>query len=328
MNINLNFMNKKLIGVTVGDINGIGIHLLIRLWKEKKIKHFILLTNNNLFNKFLIKNKIKLKTQIINKNIKINHGRFFLIYDYFAKNNIENTYKSLGVSHKLYLNNFISGVINLPLNKEKIINKVNKKFIGQTEYYQSLDKKNFANMIFFSKKIISATITTHIPIKKINDFLNKKKLLSNKIIHLYMTLKNDFKINNPKIVFLGLNPHAGENGKIGREEFIIKKILKNLQKNNIYIYGPLPADSIFTSKNIDYFDCFLSMYHDQALIPFKIISKYKGINYTGSLNIIRVSPVHGTGYDLINTQNKGNYESLLSCFKIIKKIIANRQYID
>ena len=321
-------MNKKFIGITVGDINGIGIHLLIRLWKEKKIKQFILLTNNNLFNKFLKKNKIKLKTKIINKKIKINHSKFFLIYDYFAKNNIENTYKSLSLSHTLYLNNFISGVINLPLNKEKIINKINKNFIGQTEYYQSLDKKKFSNMIFFSKKIITSTITTHIPINKINDFLKKKELVSNKITHLYKTLKNDFKISNPKIVFLGLNPHAGENGKIGKEELIIKQILKELQKNDIYIYGPLPADSIFTSKNIDYFDCFLSMYHDQALIPFKIISKYKGINYTGSLNIIRVSPVHGTGYDLIKAPNNGNYESLLSCFKVIKKIVANRKYID
>ena len=126
-------------------------------------------------------------------------------------------------------------------------------------------------MIFYSKKIITSTITTHIPIKNINLQIHKKNFLYNRIKSLYGSLTNDFKIDKPKIILLGLNPHAGENGKIGKEEFFLKKVLDKLKKEKINIFGPLSADSIFSKENVNKYDCFLSIYHDQALIPFKII---------------------------------------------------------
>tara|TARA_Y100000590_G_scaffold468162_1_gene649795 strand:+ start:86 stop:1042 length:957 start_codon:yes stop_codon:yes gene_type:complete len=314
-------MNKNLIGITIGDIEGIGISLLIKLWKEKKIKNFFLITNITLFKKYLKKNNIKLNFEIYNN--KINKD-IFTIYNISAKNNIENTYFSLLESFKLYKKKLLSGIINLPLNKEKIINKIDNNFIGQTELYQKLDKKKYSNMIFYSKDIITSSLSTHIPVVDINRFIKNKNLIYRKIELLYNALKINFKIIKPKIVLLGLNPHAGENSKIGREEKeILVPILKKLRKRNYRIYGPIPADSAFNKINIKYYDCFLSIYHDQALIPFKILAKNNGANFTGSLEIIRLSPIHGTGKNITN-KNKANYQSLLFCFKLIKKIIKNR----
>ena len=321
-------MKNKYICVTIGDINGIGIKLLINLWKEKRIKKFVLLTNYNLFKRFLKTNKINIKIKIFKLNKKLNYDNYFLIYDIKSKNNIDNTYNSLKYSYNLVKKNIFSGIINLPLNKEKIIDKINKKFIGQTEFYKNLENKKDGNMIFYSNKIITSTLTTHIPLNHINKFLKKNNLIYQKIKSLNLSLINDFNIKKPKIIFLGINPHAGENGKIGKEDLMVNKILKKLYNENIKIYGPVSADSVFTDKNIKFYNCFLSMYHDQALIPFKILSKFNGVNYTGSLDIIRVSPIHGTGYDLIDTPKKANYNSLLYCFKIINKIIKNRNKID
>ncbi len=323
-------MNKKIISVTIGDINGIGIELLINLWKQKKINNFILITNYLLFKLYLKKKKIRLPIKIIKQKNKINFlsKNNFYIFNINAKNNIENTYQSLIHSYNLTINKFSDGIITLPLNKEKISNYFNTNFKGQTEFFQKLDKKKHSNMIFYSKKLIVLSLTTHISIKSINKILNKKNYIYKKIILLLETLKIDFQIKNPKIVISGINPHSGENGKIGNEEILyIKPAIKKLLMNNISIEGPFSTDSLFFKNYLKKYDCFICNYHDQALIPFKIISGFKGINYTGSLDIIRVSPDHGTAYNLVG-KNIANSESLLNCFKLINTFIKNRFKID
>ena len=321
-------MNKRIIAVTIGDIDGIGIEILIKLWKSKKINNFILVTNNKLFNKYLIKKKIKLPIKTFNKYeksdfIKIN-TKNFSIFDINAENNYDNTYNSLLEGYKLNNKKLCQGIITLPLNKSIISRKVNNNFLGQTEFFEKLNNKKYTNMIFYSKKIIVSPLTTHIPINNINKKLKNMNFILKKIEKLILTLKNDFSIKNPKIALAGLNPHAGENGIIGYEEnkYIIP-VINKLKKEKIFIDGPFAADSLFTKKNIKYYDCFLCCYHDQALIPFKILSKFNGINYTGSLDIVRVSPVHGTAYDIVGL-NKAKTNSLLYCFKLTKKIIKNR----
>ncbi len=324
-------MNKKIIAVTIGDINGIGIEILIKLWKSKRINNFILVTNNKLFNKYLIKKKIKLPIKTFNKYEKVDfikiNNKNFPIFDIKAKNNYDNTYNSLLESYKLNNKKLCQGIITLPLNKSIISRKVNNNFLGQTEFFEKLNNKKFANMIFYSTKLIVSPLTTHISIKNISNKLKKKNFISNKIKKLISTLKNDFSINNPKIVLTGLNPHAGENGIIGYEEnkYIIPA-LKKLKKEKIFIDGPYSADSLFIKKNIKYYDCFICFYHDQALIPFKIISGFNGVNYTGSLDIIRVSPNHGTAYDMVGS-NIAKTNSLLYCFRLANKIIMNRSKI-
>lgn len=318
-------MKNKYIAVTIGDIDGIGIELLIDLFLSKRIKNFVLFTNKNILKNYFIKNNIKIKINIINKKNKFkNISNEILVYDYKANNKIENTHKSLEESYNEVKKKNYIGIITLPLNKEKINKKIDSKFSGHTEFFEKIDQCKDSNMIFKYRDIFISTITTHIPINSISKNIKKKDLLYNKLFKLNNSLINDFKYKKPKIIISGLNPHAGENGIIGNEEikYIIPEI-KKLQEKKIDIQGPFSGDSIFTLKNRKRYDCFVFLFHDQALIPFKMISKNRGINITGSLNIIRVSPDHGTAYDQVGT-GKGNNKSLLYCFKTIKQIYRNR----
>ena len=130
------------------------------------------------------------------------------------------------------------------------------------------------------------------------------------------------------MIISGLNPHAGENGLIGKEEKeTINPILSKLRKKGVNIKGPFSADSMLIKKNLNKFDCFIFIYHDQALIPFKYISQFAGVNYTGNLDIIRTSPDHGTAYNLIGT-NKYSNKSLINCYKLVNKIYKNRLIND
>ena len=321
-------MNQIIKAVTIGDMNGIGIKLLINLWKFKrnKIGKFILITNYKLFKKYIKKNNIKLSYKEINNFSDINkiYNNFLPIFNIEANNHISNTYNSIKKAYFLTKNNLCSSMITLPINKEKIVKNIDNKFVGHTEFLQKLDKKKITNMIFFSKKIIVSPLTTHIPLNKINYYLKNKKIIYQKIYSLNESLKKDFKISNPKLVICGINPHAGENGILGNEEKqFLQPILKKLIFNNIKIHGPLSSDTIFMKGNREKYDCFICIYHDQALIPFKLLSEFKGVNYTGSLDVIRTSPDHGTAYSL-QDKNKANDNSLFNSFILADKIYQNR----
>ena len=321
-------MNKTLKAVTIGDIDGIGIRLLINLWKFKrrKIGQFVLISNYKILKNFIKKNNIKLlysKIDNLNNTNKI-FDKFLPIFDIKADNKCLNSYNSIKKAYFLTKKNYCSSLITLPINKEKIIKKIDNKFIGQTEMLQKLDNKKYSNMIFYSKNIIVTTLTTHIPLKKINHYLKQKIIIFQKIYSINESLKKDFNIPNPKLVICGLNPHAGENGTIGNEEkIILRPIVRKLIKSGINICGPFSSDTIFNPINRIKYNCFICIYHDQALIPFKLLSDFNGVNYTGSLNIIRTSPDHGTAYDLINTKNASD-KSLINSFILAEKIYQNR----
>ena len=315
------------IAITIGDINGIGIEIFIKLWKLKKNNEFVLFSNQNIIKIFFKRKKINIPINLVNNNLYDFKKNYLNIYDYKAKNNEENAYKALIHSYNLSKKGYFIGILTLPLNKEKIIKKINSKFIGQTEIYQKLDNKKYPNMLFIKNNLIFATLTTHIRLKDITKHLSSKKYIYNKIFHINKTLINDFGIKNPKIIIAGINPHAGENNCIGNEETIfLKPVIKKLIENNINIYGPYSGDSVLTKKNMKNYNCFIFNYHDQALIPFKMISNNTGINYTSGLSIIRVAPDHGTAYDIVG-KKIGNIKGLINCVNLIKKIYKNRKKI-
>lgn len=314
---------NKLIAVTIGDINGIGIDIFLNLIVTKKIKKVVLFSNYRLINNYLKKNKLNLKINLVNNSshnlkYKINHLN---VFTYYSKSNVENTINSIKYSHKETIKKKFIGIVTLPIRKDLIIKKINQNFIGHTEFLQKLENKNNSNMILIHDKLIVSPITTHVRINSVSKILLKKNYLIRQISSLNKTLKVDFNIKNPQIIISGLNPHAGENGEIGDEEIYIDKLIKNLKKKKINITGPVSADSmLINDKN---YDCYVFMYHDQALIPFKYISKFSGVNYTGNLNVIRVSPDHGTAYNLKGSKNISN-NSLKKCFSLINKINKNR----
>mgnify|MGYP001316842098 CR=1 FL=1 len=323
MNIILSKLNKKLISVTIGDINGIGIHLLLKEFRKKKIKNFILLTNIKIFNKYIKfpKSKINLINEIDFKNY---NNKKLNIYSYKTKNKYTNTIDSLNYAYAFTKKKLFIGILTLPLNKNKINKFVNKKFIDQTSFFSDKEEQKYSNMVFYYKKKFFVPLTIHIELKKVHELFKNKNIITKKIENIYSTLINDFNINVPKIILAGINPHAGENKTISVDDdkYLIP-VINKLKNREILVEGPVSGDGMINDQNLRKYDVFVFTYHDQALIPFKIISNYKGVNFTSNLEIIRVSPSHGTAENLIGS-NRVISEGIINCFKLINTIYINR----
>ena len=317
-----------LIAITIGDIKGIGIKILIDAWINRKLNNFILFTDHEIIKQYLNNKNVKIELNIIKKEKIYIDNKKLNIFSYNSNSKEDNTYKSLKFAYNFCKEKICIGIITLPVRKDLIKNKVNKNFIGHTEYFQKIDNKKYSNMILYNKQIIVSPLTTHIEIKKISKFISNKKFIFNQILNLNNTLKKDFNISKPKLIISGLNPHAGENGKIGKEELTyILPTIKKLNKKGVQIDGPFSADSILIKNNLIKYNCFIFIYHDQALIPFKYISQFSGVNYTGNLSVIRTSPDHGTAYDLLKSKKFSN-KSFMNCYKLVKKIYKNRMIND
>jgi 4-hydroxy-L-threonine phosphate dehydrogenase PdxA len=323
MNINLSKLYKKLICVTIGDIEGIGIHLLLKEFKNNKIKNFILLTNINIFN-----NHIKFPRNKINLVNKINFHNYdkkkLNIFSFKTKNKDTNTIDALKFAYEFTKKKKFTGILTLPLNKFKINKSVSKKFIDQTTYFSNKENQKYNNMIFFHKNKFFIPLTIHIELKEVHKLFKNTVMMTKKIENLHLTLVKDFKIKKPKMILAGINPHAGENTLISKDdnEYLLP-IINYFKQKKIFIKGPISGDGIINNENLKKYDAFIFTFHDQALIPFKIISNYEGVNFTSNLNIIRVSPSHGTAENLIGSKNIIS-KGINNCFDLIKKINRNR----
>ena len=211
------------------------------------------------------------------------------------------------------------GLVTGPISKENIIS-IDKKFSGHTEHIQKLTKSKDVLMLLESEKLKVALATTHIPLKAVPKKITKS-LIINKAIILNEELKNKFRIKNPQITLLGLNPHAGEGGKIGSEEKeILLPAVKELRKKKINISYPKSADTAFTKKGLKETDAFLGMYHDQVLPVLKALSFGSAVNVTLGIPIVRTSVDHGVALDMAGS-GKSDTASLKEAIKIAKKII-------
>ena len=194
-------------------------------------------------------------------------------------------------------------LITLPIHK-KILSSKKNKFSGHTEYIADIcNHKGKEVMLLSSKKLNVALATTHIALKDVSRKITQKSLCTT-ISTLHHDLRKKFKISCPKITVTGLNPHSGEDGEFGNEEIeLIKPAISKMQRLGISINGPIPADTAFTPKIMSKTDCYLAMYHDQGLAPFKALTFGKGVNVTLGLPIIRTSVDHGTGLDIAGSNN-------------------------
>jgi 4-hydroxythreonine-4-phosphate dehydrogenase len=182
-------------------------------------------------------------------------------------------------------------------------------------------------MILMNEQLRVALVTTHLPIKDVSKAITKEAIIEKATI-FHKSLKRDFRISNPRIAVLSLNPHAGDNGLLGSEEQdIIKPAIEELEKNGIQAFGPYPADGFFGSSTYDHFDGVLAMYHDQGLAPFKTIALESGVNFTAGLPIIRTSPDHGTAFDIAG-QGKADENSFRQAVYTALDIYRNRQQYD
>ncbi len=316
---------------TCGDINGIGPEIVIKTintitsLSEKKIFVFI---PKKVFDNTIQIIKPEFEYEITNR-VALNENKKVLIIDIgnfkqsVGKPTVQSgkaAFKSITEAFNFVKSRNADGIITAPISKLSFnLAKIN--FPGHTELLAKLTKTKNYMMVFLSDKMICGLVTIHHPLKKVSKLITQKKL-RHAIEILYDTLKNDLGKENPKIAVLGLNPHAGEEGLIGTEERdIIKPVIKSYSKKNID--GPFVPDAFFGLHKYENYDAVLGMYHDQVLIPFKMMNFNLGVNYTAGLPIVRTSPDHGTAFDIAGI-GIANPSSMIEAAKWAELIIRKR----
>ncbi|MGB9695654.1 MAG: 4-hydroxythreonine-4-phosphate dehydrogenase PdxA [Ignavibacteria bacterium] len=216
-------------------------------------------------------------------------------------------------------------VVTMPVSKEALT-LGGYKFRGHTEMLSRLLNTRPVVMIMYSKRLIVIPLTIHIPLKKVAGIISAEFLILQMKL-LYKILQTELYINHPQVAVLSLNPHSGDNGLIGTEEVeIITPVISGIKKLGYNFSGPYSADGFFGNKKYFNFDAVICFYHDQAMIPFKIIAGNKGVNYTGGLPIVRTSPAHGTAFDIAG-KGIAKIESTVEAIKLAHKL-AKRRYYD
>ncbi len=321
-------MIRKPIIIVWGEPNSIFSEILIKSLKKYKNRNpIVFIGSKNLIKHQLKKLKLKFKfNQILLKNNKLDNLAFdkinFLDVHYKFKKPFEkissksNSFISncFDLALKITEKNKVAGIINGPISKKFFLKD---KFQGITEYLASKFKvKEKFSMLIYNKHLSVVPITTHLPIKKVNKYIDKKSIIS-KIILVTEFYKKKFS-KKPSIAVCGLNPHCENFLSFNEENKIIKPAIKFLKKKNIIVNGPFAADTIFLEQNRNKFDVIVGMYHDQVLTPIKAMHGFNAINITLGLPVIRISPDHGPNIDMAG-QNKSNPKSLIEAIKFLDK---------
>jgi 4-hydroxythreonine-4-phosphate dehydrogenase len=327
-------MDKIKVGISIGDVNGIGLEIIIKTLADAAIFNYCTpivyghtkvasfhrrsvnvqdLNFNVIANAADAQHK---KPNLINcweEDVKIELGQSTEIGGKYALLSLERATSDL-------LSGQIDALVTAPINKDNIQSE-EFKFPGHTEYLQERDGAPESLMFLVSDTLRVGVVTGHIPVSQIPQAITTEKILA-KLKLMDASLRKDFWIRKPKIAVLGLNPHAGDNGLIGKEEIdVIIPALAEARAAGILAMGPYPADGFFANATYHQFDAVLAMYHDQGLIPFKQISFESGVNYTAGLSFVRTSPDHGTAYDIAG-QNKASEvsfrEALFTAIHVVK----------
>ena len=327
---------KIKIGISIGDINGIGLEVIIKTFQDNRMLDFctpIVYGSSQIasihrkaleINDFSF-NKIKSADQANAKQVNIIECWEEDVNVSFGNDTEDGgkyAFKSLEMATADLMSNNINALVTAPINKHNIQSE-DFKFTGHTEYL-SEKAEGESIMLMVGEHLKVGIATNHIPINAVANTLKSDTIFS-KLKIINKSLIQDFKITSPRIAVLGLNPHAGDNGLIGdEEEKLILPAINNAKSIGINTFGPYPADGFFGSGNAKKFDAVLAMYHDQGLIPFKSLSFGEGINYTAGLNIIRTSPDHGVAYEIAG-KNEASENSFRSAIYLACDIYKNRE---
>jgi len=330
-------MEKIKIGISHGDINGIGYEIIIKTLMDTRIMELCtpivygsakvaayhrkaLNIDNFSFNNIRHSSEANPKRpnliNCVNEEVRVELGKS-------TKMAGESAYNALKFAVKDLQEEKIDALVTAPINKHNIQSD-NFNFSGHTEYLQHIFQSNETVMLMVSDQMKVGLVAGHVPMAKLSEFITKERIL-NKIDILNDSLILDFGIRKPRIAVLGLNPHAGDNGLLGSEEDeIIIPAIEEAKNNKILAFGPYPADGFFGSRNYRNFDGILAMYHDQGLAPFKALMVDEGINYTAGLPAIRTSPAHGTAYEIAG-KDEAEFGSFRSAIYLAIDIHKNRK---
>jgi 4-hydroxythreonine-4-phosphate dehydrogenase len=327
--------DKIKIGISIGDVNGIGLEVIIKSLAELQILDYCtpivyghtkvasyhrkaLGMSDFAFNVIPSPDAANpKKVNMINcweEDVKIDLGVANEVGGKYALISLEKATDDL-------VSGAIDALVTAPINKHNIQSDT-FNFPGHTEYLQERSGSKDVLMFLLSEDIRVGVVTGHIPIASVAQSITKEKIVK-KLVLMNESLKKDFWIEKPKIAVLGLNPHAGDNGLLGsEEEQIIMPAIQEAFDKGIICFGPYPADGFFGKGSFKQFDAVLAMYHDQGLIPFKTLAFSTGVNYTAGLKFVRTSPDHGTGYDIAgkNEADPSSFiEAIFSAIHIVER---------
>jgi 4-hydroxythreonine-4-phosphate dehydrogenase len=327
-----NELQKPIIGFTCGDLNGIGIELIIKSLHDNRLLEIctpVVFASNkvvNFYRKSLpdinfvftsCKDFNRLNNKQVNvlncweEEVAINPGELNETGGKYALISLQQGVEALKKGQ-------IHALVTAPIHKKNIQNN-NFKHSGHTPYLKEFFGVNDVVMLLVAENMKVGLVTEHMPIAEVAKHITKESIIS-KLNIIKNSLQKDFGIDKPRIAVLGLNPHSGDEGLIGNEEEqIIKPAIKE-SKQNMMVFGPYSADAFFARGQHERFDAVLAMYHDQGLIPFKSMAIGEGINYTAGLPIIRTSPDHGTAFDIAG-KGKADESSFLSAIYYAVDII-------
>jgi 4-hydroxythreonine-4-phosphate dehydrogenase len=326
---------KIIVGISIGDLNGIGGEIIIKTFEDNRIFDFctpVVFASVKTFSYLKKHFKSSIAFNGIHSLDKVAHGKMNImnvwkenVSIHFGQENTkigEFAIKSFAAATKALKEGGIDVLVTAPINKNNIQSDT-FTFPGHTDY---LDKELKGNSLMFmvTDTLKVGLLTDHVPVKDVSKTISKKLIIS-KIETIHKSLMMDFGIRRPKIAVLGINPHTGDNGVIGKEDDeVLRPTLQKIKESGKLVFGPYSADSFFGSDNYLKFDAVVASYHDQGLIPFKTLSFGKGVNFTAGLDKIRTSPDHGTAYEIAGkgeADNSSFKEALFAAIQIFK----NRQ---
>ncbi len=333
-------MDKKIvIGISVGDLNGIGAEIILKTFVDPRMFEFctpVLFASNKSIQYLKKHFNLTTQTQKVENLDKLIQGKLniFNVWDApfnfsFGKEDKkagELSVLSLESATKALKEKKIDALLTAPINKANIQSET-FTFPGHTDYLAK-ELGGESLMFMISDELKVGLLTDHIAVKNIASHITPE-LIKEKVLTVNKSLKMDFKVDKPKIAILGINPHSGDNGVIGKEDDeVLKPTIKNLFDDGIMVFGPYAADSFFGSNTYKNFDAIIASYHDQGLIPFKTLTFGNGVNYTAGLSEIRTSPDHGTAYEIAGkglADESSFKEALFQAIKISKN---RKEYLD
>ena len=324
--------DKIIVGISIGDLNGIGIEVILKTFQDKRMLDFCTpvlfgATKTISYHKKAL--GLEIPVQGILSINQVNHSKINVLniwkedvkIELGTATKISGDYaaKSLASATQHLKEGKVDVLLTAPINKENIQSE-DFNFPGHTEYLEAnLEGKSL--MILMTDELRIGLITGHIPISKVAETITPE-LIKSKVETMHKSLKQDFGVSKPKIAVLSLNPHCGDKGVIGKEDDeIIKPTIGEIKETGKLVFGPYAADGFFGSESYKQFDGVLATYHDQGLAPFKALSFGKGINFTAGLSRVRTSPDHGTGYDIAgkNLANPSSFtEALFTAIQVFK----------
>lgn len=327
--------DKIKVGISIGDLNGIGSEIVLKTFEDSRMLELctpVVFASAKTITFIKKKLNYDITFQGIEEASQAIEGKFNVVNVWkenvtvnFGEETSEGgkyAFESLKAATEALKKDEVDVLVTAPINKHNIQSE-EFKFPGHTDYLaKELGGDSLMFMITDTLKV--GLLTDHVAVKDVASAITAE-LIEKKIKTISKTLQQDFKIPQPKIAVLGINPHSGDNGVIGNEdEEVMKPTLEKIRNSGKMVFGPYAADSFFGSGNYKNFDAIVAAYHDQGLIPFKTLSFGSGVNFTAGLNKVRTSPDHGTAYEIAG-RNEANHHSFKEAvFKAID-IYRNRQ---